>query len=152
VCHGESLARVLEKDVSHESWADKKFNTWQGSALRGWSNLMASRYGRPVYLVGGALQDASPRDIDVRLVLSATEYEARFGDWRKWTYSLTSLEKADEQRRWHVEIAKMNKQGAGQTHLPIDFQIQPLPEAMKFVNEHRRRLDDVPGLVPPWED
>lgn len=146
------MARVLEGSIRSESWVEREINTYKGRMLRGWANLMASRYGRPVYLVGGALKDSVPRDIDVRCILSATEYEARFGNWKEWSYSLTSTEKSDEQRRWHVEIAKMNKQGAGSTHLPIDFQVQPLPEAMHYVKESRRRLDDIPDLKPPWED
>jgi hypothetical protein len=152
VCKGQPMDRVLEGVVAHESWFGQHSNTWKGSRLRGWANLMASRYGRPVYLVGGALKDPVPRDIDVRVVLSATEYIVRFGSWKDWGYNLTSIEGMDAQRRWHLEIAKMNKQGASTTHLPIDFQIQPLPEAMKYVNEQRQRLDDVPELMPPWED
>ena len=152
VCHGRSLEATLEARVQHEAWFERMRSHWQGRSLRGWANLMASRYGRPVYLVGGALKDACPRDIDVRVILSATEYEARFGSWKNWSYALTSIDGMDEQRRWHLEIAKMNKQGAGQTHLPIDFQVEPLPEAMKYASERRQRLDDLPGLVPPWED
>jgi len=152
VCRGESMSTVLERVVEDKSWFEKAGNTWKGSYLRGWANLMASRYGRPVYLVGGALTDATPRDIDVRVVLSATEFEARFGDWRNWNYRVTKLECDEGQRRWHLEIAKMNKQGAGATQLPIDFQVQALPEAMAYVKERRQRLDDIPELVPPWED
>lgn len=152
VCHGEALRTVLDRPVEDRSWFETAGNTWRGSALRGWANLMASRYGRPVYLVGGALVDAQPRDIDVRCVLSATEFEARFGDWRSWNHKVATVECDPGQRRWHVEIAKMNKQGAGRTHLPIDFQVQALPEAMAYMKERRQRIDDVPDLVPPWED
>ncbi|HEY2509508.1 MAG TPA: hypothetical protein VGI39_01510 [Polyangiaceae bacterium] len=151
VCGGRSLAAVLEARVDHESWADRKLNDWQGRMLRGWANLMASRYGRPVFLCGGALKDATPRDIDVRVVLLASEFEARFGPWRSAERVLTDVDEMDADRRWHVEIAKMNVQGANHTHLPVDFQVQALPTAMRYLNERRRRLDDVPGLVPPWE-
>ncbi len=65
---------------------------------------------------------------------------------------LSRLECDKGQRRWHLEIAKMNKQGAGHTLLPIDFQVQALPEAMAYAKERRQRLDDIPTLVPPWED
>jgi hypothetical protein len=151
VCHGQTLDAALTGAVSVESWAVRCLAGWQGKLLRGWANLMASRYGRPVYLVGGALEDRSPRDVDVRVVLSATEWEARFGSWREQRYA-THLESMDAERRWHVETAKMNKQGAGATHLPIDFQVQSLPEAMPYTSKRRQRLDDLPGLVPPWED
>jgi hypothetical protein len=152
VCRGESMSTVLERVVENKSWFEKAGNTWKGSYLRGWANLMASRYGRPVYLVGGALTDASPRDIDVRCILSATEFEARFGTWKNWSYEVTKFSCDEGQRRWHLEIAKMNKQGAGATQLPIDFQVQPLPEAVAYLKERRQRLDDLPGLLPPWED
>lgn len=150
VCKGESMERVLEQRVSSEAWVERAMRGWQGRSLRGWANLMASRYGRPVYLTGGALTDAVPRDIDVRVVLSASEFEARFGP-RGDRYS-TDVDSMDADRRWHVEIAKMNKQGAGHTHLPIDFQVQHMKEAAAYMNHRRHRLDDVPELVPPWED
>jgi hypothetical protein len=154
VCHGRPLATALEGRVSMASWWEREGHTYKGRMLRGWANLMASRYGRPVYLTGGALTDATPRDIDVRVVLSLSEFEARFGKLREPRYSrhATDLEQMDEARRWHVEIAKMNKAGAANTHLPIDFQVQTAREGFGYVNEQRQRLDDLPELVPPWED
>ncbi len=154
VCHGRPLDTVLEGRISSSSWWETEQNTYKGRMLRGWANLVASRYGRPVYLTGGGLRDALPRDIDVRVVLSRSEFEARFGkyDPRDRNGYCVRLESMDDERRWHVEIAKMNKQGAGNTHLPVDFQVQPLLEASAYLNEQRVRLDDVPGLVPPWED
>lgn len=65
---------------------------------------------------------------------------------------LSDLDAQDAERRWHVEIAKMNVQGAAHTRLPIDFQVQPLAEAVRYLNEKRKRLDDVPSLKAPWED
>ena len=154
VCKGQSLDRVLEGRVSVESWWERNGRTYKGRMLRGWANLLASRYGRPIYLTGGALKDAVPRDIDVRVVLSKSEFEARFGtyDPNGGNGYCLRLDEMDEERRWHVEVAKMNKAGASNTRLPIDFQVQPLREAVAFLNEQRVRLDDVPGLVPPWED
>ena len=152
ICRGQSLQAVLEGRVSIQSWFELPGNMWKHSMLRGWANLMASRYGRPVYLVGSALTQAKPRDIDVRVVLSATEYENRFGSWKQWSYGQTSLEYMDEQRRWHQEIAKMNVQAAATTHLPVDFQIQPLPDAMRYSDQRRQLIDDLPDLIPPWED
>jgi len=46
----------------------------------------------------------------------------------------------------------MNRQGTNNTHLPIDFQVQPPLEGAAYLREQRVRLDDLPGLVPPWED
>ena len=40
------------------SWWEREQRTYKGTMLRGWANLVASRYGRPVYLTGGALKDA----------------------------------------------------------------------------------------------
>jgi len=146
------MATALEGRLQLQSWAEREWNSYRGRMLRGWSNLMASRFGRPVWLVGGALEHAAPRDIDVRVVVSASEFESRFGSWKDWGYSLISLDRQDEQRRWHLEMAKLNRQGAGATQLPVDFQVDPLPEAMKYESKRRRRLDDVNGIVPPWED
>jgi hypothetical protein len=154
VCHGQPMSAAIEGRVEMASWWEREGHTYKGRMLRGWANLLASRYGRPVYLTGGVLKDAQPRDIDVRVVLSRSEFEARFGKYEESGRNgyCVRLEAMDEERRWHVEIAKMNKQGASNTHLPIDFQCQPLREAVAYLNEQRVRLDDVPGLVPPWED
>jgi hypothetical protein len=155
VCHGRSMAEALENRVSTTSWWDRQKNTYQGMMLRGWANLVASRYGRPVYLVGGALKDAWVRDVDVRVILSKSEFEARFGllkDERYASRCTTDFESMDAERRWHVEMAKMNKQGAGNTHCPIDFQCQSIREGVGYINEFKQRLDDIPGLKPPWED
>ncbi len=155
VCHGQPMAAALEGRVSMASWWEREERTYKGRMLRGWANLVASRYGRPVYLVGGALKDATPRDIDVRVVLSKSQFEERFGkldmSWGQNGYCLR-LEAMDDERRWHVEVAKMNRQGASNTHLPVDFQVQPIREGVAYLNEQRQRLDDIPGLVPPWED
>lgn len=153
-CHERSLDEALESRSTHALWWEREQNTYRGRMLRGWANLLASRYGRPVYLTGGALKDASPRDLDVRVVLSATEFRDRFGKYerRDGNGYCFRLEAMDDERRWHLEVAKMNKQGANNTHLPIDFQIQPILEAVGFINEQRVRLDDLPDLKPPWED
>lgn len=151
-CKGRPLDTALEGRISKLSWWEREGRTYRGRMLRGWANLIASRYGRPVYLVGGALEDAAPRDIDVRVALSTSDFEARFGDSKNWNYSVTNLDAMDEQRRWHLEIAKMNVQAAGHTHLPVDFQIQPLREAAGYMSKRRVRIDDVPELRAPWED
>lgn len=150
VCHGRPISEALEGEFWRKPWAATGLTGWRGKALRGWANLMASRYGRPVYLTGSALEEPLPRDIDVRVVLSKTEWEARFGRFVEG-YA-TRLENIDADRRWHVEIAKMNRNAAGQTHLPIDFQVQALPEAAPYLSKRRERLDDLPDLKPPWED
>lgn len=153
VCGGRSLETVLEGRVYEGGWIDREWNGWQGRALRGWACLMASRYSRPVYLVGGALEDPVPRDFDVRVILSGSEFEARFGKWKTGSNaSLLDLDEMDVERRWHVEMAKMNKQGSSQTRLLVDFQVQPMVDAARFIAQKRRRLDDVPELAPPWED
>ena len=113
---------------------------------------MASRYGRPVYLVGSAHRETMPRDIDIRIVLSCKEFESRFGDWKEWRMWIAIPSRADQMRRWHVEMAKMNRQGCDHTHLPLDFQVYPMVEAIGYMNLPRHRLDDIPGIVPPWQD
>ena len=149
VCHGRPMSEALEGEFWSKAWAARELTSWRGKSLRGWANLMASRYGRPVYLVGSALEEAMPRDIDVRVVLAKSEWEARFGTYAEG-YS-ARLENIDAERRWHVEHAKMNRNGAGATHLPIDFQVQCMAEAAPYLSKRRERLDDVPELVPPWE-
>src|ERR1017187_3418817 len=92
VCKGQSLATALEGRVSTQSWWERAGRMHKGKMLRGWANLVASRYGRPVYLTGGALKDAIPRDLDVRVVLSKSEFEARFGKLKDERYTRHSTD------------------------------------------------------------
>ena len=47
--------------------------------LRGWAQRVAEAEHAPVYLVGSALSQTVPRDVDVSIVLSRAEFEQRFG-------------------------------------------------------------------------
>lgn len=93
--------------------------------LSGWANQMAARYGFPVYLVGSALTEPAPRDVDVRVVLSDEAFYARYGigclkaDGLSW-----EADPPEGVRRWRSDMAKMTRQAVAVLKLNLDFQIQ----------------------------
>lgn len=102
---------------------------WLKDYLRGWANQIAARYGHPVYLVGSALTEEHPRDVDVVCILPDDEFFARFGcDWTA-TNLLGSIGGVDVEHgsRWYAEVAKLSRyatkvHGNGRTN--IDFKVQ----------------------------
>jgi hypothetical protein len=45
-----------------------------------WARHMAARYNAPVYLIGSTLHSPTPRDCDVRIVVSDPSFVARYGN------------------------------------------------------------------------
>ncbi len=123
--------------------------------LGGWANQIAARYGFPVYLVGSALTETEPRDVDVRVVLSDDAFYARYGigpmraEGQAW---IGADEQHEGTRRWHADMAKMARQAANVLHVNIDFQVQS--ESIVLVRRHhekpRIRIDtlDLSELPP----
>jgi len=122
-------------------------------AMSGWANQIAGRYGFPVYLVGSALTEAEPRDVDVRVVLTDAAFFARFGIKPMRTESEAwKPEQSEGTRRLYAEQGKLSRSAALTLHLNIDFQVQS--ESIVLVRAYherpRRRLDtiDLEDLPP----
>lgn len=121
--------------------------------LQGWANQMASRFGAPVYLVGSMLTSPeTARDVDVRIVLSDEDFEARYGinaiDWihEGWTSW------SPGRKRWGEDMVKLARQSRGGFTLAggmnLDFQVHPASQAITFKDKPRERLDqlDLSGI------
>lgn len=130
-------------------------STWLSQYLRGWANQMAARYGHPVYLVGSALVEDNPRDVDLAVVLPDEEFKNRFGGTYNEAMRLGPTPEGP-QPRWCAEVAKLSRQ-ACRYHpgANIDFKVQDETGAPKA---DRLRLDTV-DLDPmkaddlyPYED
>lgn len=115
---------------------------WLREKLRPWANLVSARFGAPVYLVGSALREKWPRDIDVRVILPADDYVARYGSWldRK---DVSLVRWPIGARRWAADCGKQNRYVAKVHGLNVDFQIHHEQEAEKEEANPRVRLDEV---------
>lgn len=132
--------------------------------LRGWANMMAARFGAPVWLVGSALTDPNARDIDVRIVLSDEAFEARYGDLHDFAREGWSPAWGPGRRRWGEDMAKLgrdallnggrmlwtigreplNKLGG----LNLDFQVEAETFARAYRDKPRERLDTLDLETP----
>jgi hypothetical protein len=120
--------------------------SWFAPAFRGQANNLVGRFGAPVWLVGSALNSKTPRDIDVRIVLSDREMQRLYGR----QFPLRS-ETHGEFLMWEWRRLRDNlKQSRSLDNwggYPIDFQVQSELEAIAYKDRPRLRLDGAPDWV-----
>src|SRR4051812_25707708 len=85
--------------------------TWAGQLLRGWANQIAARYGHPVYIIGSALFEERPRDVDVVCILPDKEFRNRFDGWGA-IITLGARPSTPGAARWFAEVAKLSRRAA----------------------------------------
>lgn len=123
--------------------------------LRSWANTIAARFGAHVYLTGSALTKAEPRDIDIRVVLTADQYEARYGN-RGWVerHLLGDNEPSPGMKRWMADVVKLGEWVTRHHQLNIDFQIQHEAEVRHYGYDAapRIQLDDLDEYWPSSAD
>ena len=133
--------------------------------LRREANQIAMLYGGcPVYLVGGALTDSNPRDLDVVVILPDELFVATYGDdedsrvppkmrreaWfrgRVCQFSCDgfAVEPGPLWRRWARDMAKWNARLTRSIHRRVDFKTQPATLAeIHHAGRPRARLDTMP--------
>lgn len=124
-------------------------------ALRVWalaSGLSARYCGAPVYLVGGALTDLDPRDIDLVVPLPDDLFVACYGDTpfrvgavdselAAWSDSLGSADPRPVWRRWARDCAKASRALTLAVGRAVDFKVQPEREFARHEGCPRLRLD-----------
>ncbi len=120
--------------------------------MQPWARQIASRFGRPVYLCGSALELPQPRDIDVRVVLTDAEFAARWGNPNTWRCAVWTPYPCEGSRRWASDMGKLNQQGSKVLGLNLDLQVQALCHAREFADKPRLRLDDVLDLEDATEE
>ncbi len=109
--------------------------------LQPWADQIATRFGRPVYLVGSSLQLPDPRDVDVRVILSDEEFEARYGDPGAWHKALWWPSRNDGSIRYCMDVGDLSREASIQLKLNIDFQVQPPGEARRYLCGEDRKID-----------
>lgn len=100
--------------------------------LRAWafaSALSARYYGAPVYLVGGALTDPDPRDLDIVVPLDDELFVACYGDEGDvatgWANAVRGANPPPMWRRWARDCAKTSRQMTLFCRRAVDFKVQP---------------------------
>lgn len=105
---------------------------WLSQLLRAWANQIAARFNAPVYLVGSALREAKPRDIDIRVVVPDDAFVARYGISATDPFLLGPDDGGDAVRRYWTDVAKLGAfcvrhhavSANGGAGLNVDFQVQ----------------------------
>lgn len=132
--------------------------------LRRDANAISALYfGAPVYLVGGALTDPDPRDLDVVVIVSdelfvraygndsdsAPQHGMTLADWLTGRIcgsngSGHSVEPDAMWRRWARDMAKWNDRLTRSCHRRVDFKVQAASYAsMTYGDQPRARLDSL---------
>jgi hypothetical protein len=125
------------------------------AALRAWtyaSSVSARYFGLPVYLVGGALVDKDPRDVDLVVPLPDELFAACYGDgpwsdgWvarevNAWAASRNWPTPAAVWRRWARDCAKQSRHLTLLVGRAVDFKTQPEGEFARHAEKARVRLD-----------
>jgi hypothetical protein len=122
--------------------------------LEGWANHIAGRFNAPVYLVGSALREERPRDIDIRIVLTDEAFMQRYGCPRWECDFLGHDVSTPAVVRYHRDMAK-HGEWAGRHHsrgLNFDFQVQDETSAAKYADQPRVRIDKLGDLPVPLDE
>ena len=119
--------------------------------LQPWARQIALRFGRPVWLVGSALELPDPRDVDVRVMVSSEEFQARYGDPAEWRKGLWWPNRKDGSLRYAADMWDLAREASLSLRLNIDFQVQPPIEYENYPATKRHRLDDVVEVRSPLE-
>lgn len=123
--------------------------------LRAWaqaSNLSARYFGCPVYLVGGALRDEDPRDVDLVVAIPDDLFVNSYGEnpWQvgavqreldAWETSKGDANPAPIWRRWARDCAKHSRLLTLSTGRAVDFKTQPVRAFDAYATKPRIRLD-----------
>ena len=122
--------------------------------LRAWaqaSGLSARYFGCPVYLVGSALRDDDPRDIDLVVEMPDDLFVNSYGDHPRqvgaeareldaWEMSKGDPNPAPVWRRWARDCAKQSAALTLSVGRAVDFKVQP-QRAFDAHSGPRIRLD-----------
>ena len=114
----------------------------QASALGLFGRVVREAWQETPYQVGSSLRSGEiPRDIDVRVMISQSEFQQRFPG--------TNVERRHVCEQWRAQMMVWSEWGRQLTGLNIDFQVEPKEDAdMRFPNEERRPIGgrlDKPG-------
>lgn len=125
--------------VLHAEDAHDASRPWAAQLLEGWANQLFARYGHPVYLVGSALEQENPRDVDVICVLPDDEFENRFGPWREC--ERFGPDQTPGSKRWCAEVGKLSREAtAKHPSVNIDFKVRAAGAWWNQREDHKPKL------------
>jgi hypothetical protein len=92
--------------------------------------LSARYYGCPVYLVGSAIVDPDPRDVDIVIPIPDHLFAAMYGDadresYGKWFGGMYTEDPPPVCRRWARDVAKQGRELTLFCARAVDFKTQP---------------------------
>lgn len=93
--------------------------------LREWLGNIVTQFGGSAYLVGSALRTATPRDIDLRLLLPDVEFEKLFGPVQQWVEEGRTGNWSEVRWNWSKYCTRLTHSGWEELGTNIDFQIYP---------------------------
>jgi hypothetical protein len=108
------------------------------------SALSCRYYGAPVYLVGSALRDPDPRDIDIVVPLSDDLFVHCYGDEGDDATTWKEFNEAHPPpmwRRWARDVSKTSAQMTMYCHRAVDFRTEPMNYFEEYEKEPKLRLD-----------
>jgi hypothetical protein len=123
------------------------FAEWFSLGFRKQANGLAMMYGAPLFLVGGALREHRPYDVDIRIPLQEHDIDRLFGtdnDMPKDAAGEADIyDHSVRDWRWMREELKQSRRLSRQWSERFDFQFQ---HAERFwrCDMPRIRLDSVP--------
>ncbi len=109
--------------------------------------LSARYYGLPVYLVGSALRDPDPRDIDIVIPVPDDLFLSMYGDAEDtlvdWADAIRAprVDLPKQWLRWARDCAKQGRELTYFCHRQVDFKTQPQTYFDTFNHKPRQRLD-----------
>lgn len=117
--------------------------------LRAWvyaSALSARYFGLPVYIVGGALTDPNPRDVDIVIPMPDDLFLAAYGDSKvfdmvRWESGMRDANPPAMWLRWARDCAKQSRAMTMFCARVVDFKTQPETYFKTFEGKPRVRLD-----------
>lgn len=108
--------------------------------LQPWATQIAIRFGRPVFLVGSALELCEPRDIDVRVEISQEEFESRYGNSREWHRSLWFPNRNDGSMKYAADMWDIAREASLVLKMNIDFAVQPPVEYEQYAGKKKVQI------------
>jgi hypothetical protein len=89
------------------------------------------------------LHSESPRDIDIRIVISDEQFEARYGNVLDWIDDGWSEVWREPRQKWARDMAKLSQDVTRITKQNVDFQVYSETYAQCFNGKERLRLDTI---------
>lgn len=121
-------------------------STWLAPLLHGWACQIAARFNSPVWLVGSALREVRPRDVDVIVTLPDEQFFRRYGLSGLGTQMIGDARDDGRHTRYWQDMAKLTGWADfhhGNHSLNLDFKVQDESQvsARRYDPSLRVRLD-----------